>query len=46
MAFEIILTKRAEKDFETILQYILLEFGQSGAIRFKDLTFEFLPVRL
>ena len=44
MAFEIILTKRAEKDFENILQYILLDFGQSAAVRFKDLTFEFLSI--
>ena len=44
MAFEIVLTKRAEKDFETILQYILLDFGQSAAVRFKDLTFEFLSI--
>ena len=35
MAFEVRFTKKADRDFETILYYILDEFGDLIAIRFK-----------
>ncbi|MGF7080002.1 type II toxin-antitoxin system RelE/ParE family toxin [Mucilaginibacter sp. UYCu711] len=41
MAFEVTFTKRAEDDFEDILNYIENEFGTKTAIHFKDLIIEF-----
>jgi plasmid stabilization system protein ParE len=44
MAFKIVFTKEAELDFDTILAYILHDFGDLAAIRFKDLTIEFVKI--
>lgn len=41
MAFEVVFTKRAERDFESILNYISNEFGTQATIHFKDLVIEF-----
>ncbi|MGZ3756093.1 MAG: type II toxin-antitoxin system RelE/ParE family toxin [Mucilaginibacter sp.] len=41
MAFEVVFTKRADRDFENILNYIQSEFGMLIAIQFKDLILEF-----
>jgi plasmid stabilization system protein ParE len=41
MAFEVVFTKKADRDFENILNYIQNEFGILVAIQFKDLILEF-----
>ncbi len=41
MAFEVVFTKTAEKDFENILTYIEKKFGTSVSIHTKDLIIEF-----
>jgi plasmid stabilization system protein ParE len=44
MIFEVVFTKRAEKDFGNILQYIEDKFGNQAGIRFKSLVFEFATI--
>ncbi len=44
MIFEVVFAKRAEKDFENILQYIEVTFGNQAGIRFKSLVFEFATI--
>ncbi|WP_184546317.1 type II toxin-antitoxin system RelE/ParE family toxin [Mucilaginibacter sp. FT3.2] len=44
MAFEVVFTKKAELDFDIILAYIFHDFGAAAAIRFKDLTIEFVKI--
>lgn len=44
MAFEVAFTKRAEKDFELISNYIEMQFGSNAAIRFKTLVIEFAAI--
>jgi len=34
MALEVTFSKRADRDFENILSYIELEFGETAAVRF------------
>ena len=41
MAFEVTFSKRADRDFESILHYISSEFGIQATTRFKDLVIEF-----
>jgi plasmid stabilization system protein ParE len=41
MALEVTFSKRADHDFENLLNYIQLEFGDTTAIRFKYLIIEF-----
>ncbi|MES2426634.1 MAG: type II toxin-antitoxin system RelE/ParE family toxin [Bacteroidota bacterium] len=41
MAFEVNFTKRADRDFENILDYIEDKFGTQATIHFKDLVIEF-----
>jgi plasmid stabilization system protein ParE len=41
MAFEVVFTKRAERDFENILNYIDNEFGVQATIHFKGLVIDF-----
>ncbi len=44
MAFQVVFTKKAERDFNVILDYIADEFGESAAHRFRVLTIDFLSV--
>jgi len=44
MTFEIVFTKRAEKDFENILKYIDIKFGNKAGIRFRNLVLEFSTI--
>ena len=44
MTFEVVFTKRAERDFETILNYIEFKFGNQAGIRFKNLVLEFATI--
>ncbi|WP_439696354.1 type II toxin-antitoxin system RelE/ParE family toxin [Mucilaginibacter sp. AW1-7] len=44
MALEVVFTKEAEFDFDTILDYILQDFGEAAVIRFKNLTIDFVKV--
>jgi plasmid stabilization system protein ParE len=41
MTFEVLFTKRAERDFENISNYIQSKFGDLSEIRFKNLVIEF-----
>lgn len=41
MAFEVVFTKKADNDFESILDYIQNEFGINAGDDFKDLIHEF-----
>lgn len=44
MAFKVVFTKEAELDFDIILGYIIHDFGNAAAIRFKNLTIEFVKI--
>ena len=44
MTFEVVFTKRAERDFETILNYIEFKFGNQAGIRFRNLVLEFSTI--
>jgi len=44
MTFEVVFTKRAERDFETILNYIERKFGSQTGIRFRNLVLEFATI--
>jgi plasmid stabilization system protein ParE len=44
MIFEVVFTKRAEKDFENISNYIESKFGDNALLRFKTLVIEFATV--
>lgn len=44
MVFEVVFTRRAEKDFEIISEYIEAAFGDISALRFKNLVFEFAAI--
>ncbi|MDB5159073.1 MAG: hypothetical protein JWR50_3780 [Mucilaginibacter sp.] len=41
MASEVVFTKRAERDFENILNYIDSEFGLQATLHFRDLVIDF-----
>ncbi|RFZ95112.1 type II toxin-antitoxin system RelE/ParE family toxin [Mucilaginibacter conchicola] len=41
---KVALSKRAEKDLETILTYIRNDFGSASAVRFKNLIINFLDL--
>ncbi|MBC7400895.1 MAG: type II toxin-antitoxin system RelE/ParE family toxin [Mucilaginibacter sp.] len=41
MAFEITFSKKAERDFEDILNYIDSDFGTKAAFHFKDIVIDF-----
>jgi len=44
MTFDVAFTKRAEKDFENISNYIEREFGSFSATRFKSRVVEFATI--
>lgn len=44
MTFEVVFTKRAEKDFENISNYIESKFGENASTRFKSLVLEFATI--
>ncbi|HEK21451.1 type II toxin-antitoxin system RelE/ParE family toxin [Mucilaginibacter sp.] len=41
---EVLLSKKAEQDFEDILNYIKKDFGSVAAVNFKDLIINFLEL--
>ncbi|MFD0765230.1 type II toxin-antitoxin system RelE/ParE family toxin [Mucilaginibacter lutimaris] len=41
---KIVLSKRADKDFDNIINYIKEEFGSQPAIKFKNLIINFLSL--
>jgi plasmid stabilization system protein ParE len=44
MTFEVVFTKRAENDFDSILNYIKTDFGSKPAEQFKNLIVEFAKI--
>ena len=44
MTFEVVFTRRAENDFDNILNYIQADFGSRSAEHFRNLIVEFVKI--